>query len=305
MFLRYNVIVKEPIMSSIETIYHFDRDFRPGFARYGDVKLYQIGRRYCSPGEIIGSHVHVDWFELTVITGGSGTVTTGGERMKVKPGDVYFSYPADIHNILADNGEKLEYDYYAFDTDDEVVRRRLEYVTQSFRLSNSRVFRDDKISTLLGYALNEFTQNDDMSEKTLAGILKQIVVYALRDICDTPQKTLAAGNAQVLSAKISGYLDSHVFSMNALTELSEKFNYNYAYISEIYKKTTSKTPGEYFRERKMETAKTLVMEKEKKISEIAEMLNYSSAFAFSKAFKHYFGVSPRIMQSEQKADATS
>ena len=157
--------------------------------------------------------------------------------MKVKPGDVYFSYPADIHNILADNGEKLEYDYYAFDTDDEVVRRRLEYVTQSFRLSNSRVFRDDKIPTLLGYALNEFTQNDDMSEKTLAGILKQIVVYALRDICDTPQKTLAAGNAQVFSAKISGYLDSHVFSMNALTELSEKFNYNYAYISEIYKKT--------------------------------------------------------------------
>ena len=69
MFLRYNVIVKEPIISSIETIYHFDRNFRPGFARYGDVKLYQIGRRYCSPGEIIGSHVHVDWFELTVITG--------------------------------------------------------------------------------------------------------------------------------------------------------------------------------------------------------------------------------------------
>ena len=82
MFLRYNVIVKEPIMSSIETIYHFDRNFRPGFARYGDVKLYQIGRRYCSPGEIIGSHVHVDWFELTVITGGSGTVATGTHESK-------------------------------------------------------------------------------------------------------------------------------------------------------------------------------------------------------------------------------
>ncbi len=281
-----------------KTVYHFDRDYRPGFTVYGDVMLFQIGRRYCAPGEVIGSHVHVDWFELTVITGGSGTVTTDGHPMKVRTGDVYFSYPADIHNILADNGEKLEYDYYAFGTRDSAFKSKLDYITQYFRSADARILHDDKIPTLLGYALNEFTQNDDLSSSVLTGALKQIIVYAVRDMCDPAQKHLLVDGSHMLPEKICGYLDSHVFSVTALGELAEKFNYNYGYLSEIFKKTTSKTLGEYFRQRKMETAKTLVMENEKKINEIAEMLNYSSAFAFSKAFKSYFGVSPKAMRNE-------
>ena len=104
----------------------------------------------------------------------------------------------------------------------------------------------------------------------------------------------------MLSAKISGYIDSHILSLRDAGELADKLNYNYSYLSDVFKKTTAKTPGEYLREKKMEAAKTLVMENVKKIGEIAEMLNYSSAFAFSKAFKNHFGVSPKIMQSQQK-----
>ena len=89
--------------------------------------------------------------------------------------------------------------------------------------------------------------------------------------------------------------------MTELYELSEKFGYNYSYLSHVFTSTTGKTPGEYFREKKLEAAKILILENRKKISEIAEMLNYSSAFAFSKAFKNHFGVSPKVLQSEQKA----
>ena len=88
------------------------------------------------------------------------------------------------------------------------------------------------------------------------------------------------------------YIDTHIYSLCNLCELTEKFKYNYSYLSSLFKKTTNKTLAEYFRNRKLETAKALVIEKNKKIGEIAEMLNYSSTFAFSKAFKEKYGVSP-------------
>ena len=45
----------------------------------------------------------------------------------------------------------------------------------------------------------------------------------------------------------------------------------------------------------MEIAKTLIMEKKKKINEIAEMLGYN-LYSFSKSFKSTYGVSPKHMQ---------
>ena len=287
-------------MDRDKTFYHFDRKYFPDFVTFGDVRLYQIGRRYCAEGEVIAPHVHVDLFELTVVTGGSATVTTNGSPCKVLTGDAYFSYPGDIHGILVDNGEKLEYDYFAFATDDPVLKDALENVAQVFRSSESRVIRNDKISALLGYALSEFTQSDSLSSVVLAALFKQIIIYVVRDFNEVTQKSPNVSGAQMLSAKISGYIDSHIFSLRDVGELADKLNYNYSYLSDVFKKTTAKTPGEYLREKKMEAAKTLVMENVKKIGEIAEMLNYSSAFAFSKAFKNHFGVSPKIMQSQQK-----
>ena len=68
--------------------------------------------------------------------------------------------------------------------------------------------------------------------------------------------------------------------------------YSYGYLSALYKKTTSNTLSDYYRNKKLELAKHLVIEKKLKIGEIAEILNYSSVYAFSKAFKNKFGVSP-------------
>ncbi|MGN1094461.1 MAG: AraC family transcriptional regulator [Candidatus Neoclostridium sp.] len=287
-------------MDREKTVYHFDRNYCPDFVAFGDVRLYQIGRRYCAEGEKIAPHLHVDLFELTVVTGGSATVTTNGAPCKVLPGDAYLSYPGDIHGILVNNGEKLEYDYFAFAADEPVLKNALENVTQVFRSSESRVIRDDKISALIGYALMEFIQSDSLSSVVLAALFKQIVIYVVRDFNEVTQKSPNVSGAQMLSARISGYIDSHILSLRDLGELAEKLNYNYSYLSDVFKKTTSKTPGEYLREKKMEAAKTLVLENVKKIGEIAEILNYSSAFAFSKAFKNHFGISPKIMQSQQK-----
>jgi AraC-like DNA-binding protein len=46
----------------------------------------------------------------------------------------------------------------------------------------------------------------------------------------------------------------------------------------------------------LETARVLILERKKKFGEIADLLNYSSLFSFSKAFKAKYGISPRELQ---------
>ena len=98
------------------------------------------------------------------------------------------------------------------------------------------------------------------------------------------------------------YIDTHIYSLTSLEELAEKFNYNYSYLSALFSKITGKTLREYYLERRLEVARTMVLEKNKKIWEIADMLNYSSAFAFSKAFTAKYGVSPKQMQLQSRGE---
>lgn len=77
-----------------------------------------------------------------------------------------------------------------------------------------------------------------------------------------------------------------------LTEVADSFGYNYDYLANLFRKTTNQKLSNYFIDRKLEMARLLLLENKKKITEIADITNYANVFAFSKAFKHKYGVSP-------------
>ena len=57
-------------MSENKTRYHFVKHYVENPVKFANVHLLQVGRRSCEMTEIIPSHPHLNWFELTVVTGG-------------------------------------------------------------------------------------------------------------------------------------------------------------------------------------------------------------------------------------------
>ena len=97
------------------------------------------------------------------------------------------------------------------------------------------------------------------------------------------------------------YLSLNLLSIRNLSEITRYLNYNYSYLSKVFKKTTGKSLTDYYISLKMERAKTLILDERFSVSKAAEMLNYSSVYAFSKAFKEFYGVSPTALkQSDEK-----
>ncbi len=279
--------------------YHFDRSLFTEPKKFSNVTIYQIGRRLCDKNEEIELHKQLDLYELTVVTAGAGVITTNGVELPVKGGDIHIALPADTHQIVSDGNTPLEYDYLAFNVKNPTYQNELEYILINAYSAAHRKFSDYKITNLLSYALAEFVSNTAFSTEVLSNIFTQILIYTIRDVNDNATQKFPINdqdNAEQLCTRIMHYVDSHIFSMKTLDVLAEVFNYNYSYLSSLFKKTIKLSLNEYFLNKKLETAKFLIAENRYTLTEIAHMLNYSSVYSFSKSFKNKYGIAPSTVK---------
>ena len=72
-------------------------------------------------------------------------------------------------------------------------------------------------------------------------------------------------------------------------------NYNYSYLSAIFRSKTGVTISEYYQQKRLGAAKQLLFEGNLSVNKIADVLGYSSIYAFSKAFKKKYGIAPSKM----------
>lgn len=283
-------------MESTKTRYHINNYYNTSPIKLGDIRLLQIGRRFCDPTEIIRPHSHVGWYELTIVTGGEGSVFTAGTPTAVRAGDIYLSFPGDIHEIRADRGEKLEYDFFSFFCEPSKIADDLKNATRGCIRECDRVLRDSRISHLIKWAMGEINDtHDGYREDMLTSAFSMVLVYLVRDLITRERGTADINEAEILCFRIMNYIDTHIFTLKNLESVAPKFNYNYCYLSALFKKTTGKTISEYHSHKKMETARVLILEGKKKVSEIAELLGYSP-YSFSRAFKAKYGIAPKSLQ---------
>lgn len=279
-----------------KTRYHLNKHYVENPLPFGNIHLVQLGRRYCEPMEVIPPHPHLNWYELTVVSSGSGTVITNGEKAVLHAGDIYLSFPCDVHEIRADQNARLEYDFFSFSCEHKSFSKDLKSIINNYRGGYKRVFQDSKISQLIEYAISEFvTDGQPYTSNALHDIFHLIIIHLIRDFNSIPQSTTNVSEPEILCFQLMNYIDTHIYTLKNLEELAPKFNYNYGYLSGLFKRVTGKTLSDYHQRRKMETGKALILEKKKSVGEIAEMLGYN-LYSFSKAFKRMYGVSPKNLQ---------
>ncbi|SET76206.1 two-component system, response regulator YesN [Lacrimispora sphenoides] len=88
------------------------------------------------------------------------------------------------------------------------------------------------------------------------------------------------------------YIEKNKGVQIKLEELAKNAGFSYTYFSYLFKKETGKTLTEYIQMVRIEAAKKLLVEKERNVSEVAELVGYSDIKFFTKQFKKALGVSP-------------
>ena len=281
--------------------YHLDNVFFDSPLVYEDISVLQIGRLFCKNNTVIVSHIQPNLLELTIVTEGKGIILTNSVPSKVKKGDIYLSLPGDVHEIISDSDEPLKFDFFSFNVLSGLLKNECEKLCEKAHSPSARVFHDERILPLISNAIFELNESKSYQALLMPSIFRQIIIYTLRafEDCENEMPKNATPN-DILCYKLMNYIDTHIYTMKSLDELSDITDYSYGYLSSLFKKVTGNTLSEYYRTKKMDAAKLLLDENKLTATEIASLLNYSSLYAFSKAFTNHFGISPKNFKQNLK-----
>ena len=235
-----------------------------------DISLSYLGRS--GIGVNIKEHLHGGVYEFSVITRGSGRMYTGNIPTEVKKGDIYISFPFEIHKVESDEDTPLSYDFITFSVNSFRFADELNKVWSQNISPYSRVIHNEKVIDLIDCILNEFDNNNKnsfpFSNEMLSALCNQMIVYILRGMkADSSETASINQSGSELCHKMMNYIDTHLYTLKNLNEMANEMGYNYSYLSALFKKTTTVSLSYYYRVKRLETARLLLAENKKSISQ--------------------------------------
>ncbi len=99
--------------------------------------------------------------------------------------------------------------------------------------------------------------------------------------------------------KVCRYLSQHIDAPPPLDELAQMANMNRNKLNAAFRELLGMSVFQWLRSERLEMAKTHLQHSNTPLTDIAEMLGYSSSSNFSHAFKSRFGISPQQYRRQQ------
>jgi AraC-like DNA-binding protein len=222
----------------------------------------------------------------------------------VREGDCYIGQPFSGYALRGDSkddeiimiGVHIKKDAFfreylpALSMDSDMLRFFL--VPQTDKFSDEFIHlsfeKSSPLRTLLELMVIEYA---DRKEDTQL-ILKPMVLSLFMHIARRYRLEKPNAVPEKLSERIVQFINSHPESIT-LKETAAHFSYHPNYISTLLHKESGKTFSEIVLEKRMDKAVILLKGTTLSIEEIASMLGYSNHSNFYKAFKEYYGKTPR------------
>ena len=175
----------------------------------------------------------------------------------------------------------MDTDMFRFFLDPQTDKFSDEFIHLSFE-------KTSPVRTLLEMMVIEYA---DRKEDTQL-ILKPMVLAFFMHIARRYRLEKTKQTANTLPEQIIQYINSHPESVT-LKDIATHFSYHPNYISSLLHKELGKTFSEIVLEKRMDRAVILLKGTTLSIEEISAMLGYSNTSNFYKAFREYYGASPR------------
>lgn len=246
---------------------------------------------------------HHDFFEICYVWAGGCTQVTASQTFSMEAGDFLIIPPGIDHKVQVTDDKTILFN---------IMVRKTAFMTSSFALLSQSF----AISSFLRHCLLEKGQESCLLIQTDNGTILKRIVKHLTQECYTRQEIFCDFAINVfnqlfcyillfgeIKAKYLCLPDNfsliailHEIQQNyktiTLKSLSDKFFFSEEHLSRLIKKTTGKNFSELLRETRINQAKLLVSRTELSIEQVSELVGYSDASSFTKAFKTSLGLSP-------------
>ena len=244
-------------------------------------KFYQEkGTNYNFSGE-----KHSYW-ELTYVDKGELLTTIDGVSYHLKQGDLIFYAPMQFH------------------TQSTFEKISSSYLTINFKMNFNhadllcnKIFSIQRDSYFIVTRLIEELSNNNLYSDDLSlCYLKELIIQMLRldnsHFHSKPTTHMQQTYENELLNDILLYIDNNIYEKISVSTLCDHFCISTSMLHSLFRKNMNNTAKNYINELKLSKSKELIRNSTHTLSEISEMLGFSSIHYFSKKFKSYFNISP-------------
>jgi len=259
------------------------------------IKLFQIADVHCKTSND-SLNQHKQWcHEITFVYGGDGIIIHNGHEQSIKSGQVHLCFDEDIHQIIPSKASSLRFYCIGFTlSPSNPLAALLDEVRARITPENSVLSGCTDLQNAFQSALGAlYTENqNEITEAVAANTLNYIISTVLSRFLN--KEPGGYGNISIkesLLYYVISYLKNNVYQINALSRLSEDTGYSYSYLSHLFSQKMGQTLKSFFASIRMDAADKLLLEKS--VTEVSDLLGYSSVHAFSRAYKSVRGRAPR------------
>jgi len=266
--------------------YYYSLSKDQSFTIRGTAKLLNVASsRYGGDWHSV-PHTH-NYTELFYIVDGKGQFLIEDQVFPVGMNNLVIINPNVIHTEDSLNAQPLEYIVLGIEG---IELATTQNSNGEFCILDH--FESVEIAGCLRNILREMEQKNTGYEDICQAYMEILIIRLMRStsLAVPAEPQLASGNRQC--AAVKRYIDLHFKEALTLEQLAEDAHMNKYYLSHAFKREYGVSPINYMITKRIEESKYLLAETDLSLSQIAQLLGFSSLSYFSQVFRRTQAVSP-------------
>lgn len=260
---------------------------------YIDLFPYQYGREFCRPGHAFGPAQRNHYLFHYVISG-RGTLTSQDEegnetRNELRAGQGFMIFPQQINTYQADMDDPWVYTWVEFDGMRVHDTLDLIGLTPSYPVYTPS---SEELRAQLEQEMLFLSTHPEAPVLQLIGHLYLFFDCLVRSSSRRgPSPSSKLQDIHVRTAL--EYVERHYREDISVADIARSTGLNPSYFGKVFKEATGRTPQQYLIGYRMNKASELLKLTSMSVAEVGAEVGYPNQLHFSRAFKGFYGLSPR------------
>lgn len=223
---------------------------------------------------------------LEFVAKGGGLLTLRGRKYRLRPGLV-FAYGPDIPHLIVNDRHDSMVKYYV-----DFVGEKAERLVAHSPLSGGKavqVSAPNQVYEIFEMLLVNGLENSRHSQAICGNLIELLLLKITEKAVAEGQDDL---RALISYQRARTCIAEHYASLKNLDEVARATHINISYLCRLFRRFDHSTPYQYLLKLKMHRAAELLLRPGTLVKEVADQLQFSDPYNFSRGFKAVFGMAP-------------
>jgi AraC-like DNA-binding protein len=271
----------------------------PVILQYSTILFSRVMHNSSNPGSISYPHSHPHETEIHFIKTGGGTYRIKNQRVFLKNNSVLIIHPKDVHHFLfAKAGVSIEKYCLTFLPGALNLfhhkNRIAPFIQCKDSFPHTILFPEKEflLFTLLLEEIREELQRPHPHQELISVNLTKLLLNLLRGIERTEKNITLLVKMDPRITKSLDYIEENFRSPLSLKKVSHTAGISAFHFSRLFTQSVGISFRFYLLSRRIEEAKKLLEETDKKVLTVAHQSGFSDMSAFNRNFKRHTGITP-------------